>query len=239
MDLDLYVADESIVSNYLSRSFMREIIFEGHVKFKDFLNKEEEEIIRPNTAGEIYLGRKREATFFEKVKMPFILHKAMKGKITVEEINKLSDKLVHRSEKIEDRERDPEKLKEALKKTEQYLQEKSNELPLVHSVYKTENLKESVGTVMVNDVKAHIEGDLFYYDNYKEIRNKIHLKSYHEDFGKVDFFIDVAPKIEINQKTYFTKSITKAEQFAESFEDCYSFLEEVIKNNKKVLWEFG
>jgi len=121
VELDLYVADESIDSPVLSNAFLEEILWERHFKFSDFLSPEEAQIIKPNMYGEIVFGKKREATFWEKAKMPFILRKAVKGKITVEEINKLRDKLVDRSEKIEDRERDSALLKQALAKLQDFL----------------------------------------------------------------------------------------------------------------------
>lgn len=239
MSLDLYVEDESIESPFLSRAFKDEIIFGSYLRLADFLSKEEEKVIFPNSHGEIILGKKRDATFFEKLKVPFILRKAMKGKISVEEIQKLSDKLVERSEKVEDRERDPIPFKTVLKKIENHLQLNSNKLPLVHSVYETKELSEEIGYIEIKGVSAHVEGDLFFYDNYSEIKNKIRLKSYGDDFKKVDFYIEVNPEIIINDKTYYTRSITKAKQFEAEFERCYNFLDEAIRNNKKILWEFG
>jgi hypothetical protein len=59
------------------------------------------------------------------------------------------------------------------------------------------------------------------------------------DYGKIDLHIEVKEKIEINNKVYFTKTITKSEQFENEFKKCYVFLNEAIKNDKKVLWEFG
>jgi len=239
MDVDLYVEDESINSPFLIKSFIDEIIFERYLNFTDFLNTEENKIIRPNTYGEIVLGKKREASLAEKLKIPFILNKALKGNISVEEINKLRDKLVVRSEKIEDRERDPKRLKEALKKVESYLILNENKLPLVHFVYETKQLINEINHVMINDIESHVEGDIFFYDNYSELRNKIHIKSLHKDQGKVDIYIDIKPEIRIDSKVYFTKTITKGKQFEEQFNKCYNFLDIAIKNNKKVLWEFG
>ena len=238
MHLDLYVEDESIESPFLTRGFQDEIIFEGYIKFTDFLSEEENKVVTPNSYGEIVLGTKRKATFFEKAKIPFTLNKAVKGKISIEEINKFRAKLVHRSEKIEDRERDPLQLKEALKKIENHLMFNQNKLPLVHFVYETKELKNEVNSIIINDVKTLIEGDLYFYDNYSEVRNKIHLKSYLDDYGKIDFFVDINPKILIDNKLYFTKTISKAEQFKEDFNRCYHFLDKAINNNQRILWEF-
>lgn len=239
MDLDLYVADESIDSPFLTRSFKDEIIFERYIKFANFLDEEALKIVRPNIYGEIVLGKKREATFIEKAKIPFLLNKAMKGKTSVEEINKLRDKLVYRSTKIVDRERDPRKLKEALKKIEQHLSLNKDALPLVHFVYKTKALKDEMYSVIIDGVESHLKGDLFFYDNYSELRNKIHIEQYPDDSEKISFYIDVKTEIQINNTVYFTKSIPKSEQFEEEFKACYHFLDEVIKKDKRVLWEIG
>lgn len=238
IDLDLYVDDESINSPFLTSSFRDEIIFEWYIKFSDFLNEEECKIISPNTYGEIVLGKKREATFFEKAKTPFILNKAIKGKISLEEINKLRDKLIIRSERIEDRVRNPNKLKETLNKVEKYLILHKDKFPLVHFIYETEKLENEISSIMIDGVKSELKGDLFFYDNYSDVRNKIHIKSNLNEYKKIDFHIDIKAKILLNNKTYYTRTITKAEQFTEDFNKCYHFLNEAIKNNKKVLWEF-
>ncbi len=239
MGVELYVNDESIESPSFSKKFRDEIIYEWYFKFDEFLTKEEQKVITPNLYGEIVLGKKRETTFLEKAKLPIILHKAMKGKITVEEINKFRDKIVYRSEKVTDRERDPKKMKKTFQKIEDYLIENRSKFPLIHEVYETKELENRVYSVLINEVKCDIEGDLFYYDDYHKVRTKIHLKSYNEDFGKIDFYIDIEPQIKIDGRVYFTKSITKAEQFHEQFQDCYDFLDAVIKSKKRVLWEYN
>jgi len=238
IELDLFVADESIESPWFSRSFLNEIIFENYIQFDDFLTGDEYDIIKPNAEGEVILGEKRKATFFEKAKLPFVIHKAMKGKITVEEINALRDKLVHRSERIEDREREPLPLKCVLKKVEEHLICNSDTLPLVHSLFEDEALENEVFDLEVGGIMVNVDGDLFYKENYAEIRNKILLKGYLEDYGKVHSFVEVKPEVEIEGTRYFTKTLTKAEQFKEEFEKCYTFLNEASKHNKKVLWEF-
>ncbi len=237
--LNLFVADDSINSPYLYRSFKDEIIFGRYINFSDFLTQDEVNIITPNTSGEIVLGKKRDATMLEKAKLPIVLYKALNGKITLEEINKMRDKLVIRSQEIKDREREPERLKNALMQVEKYLNDKCTELPLVHYAYADSGLKYEIGYTKINGIKAHLEGDLFYYENYEKVRNKINVKSYFKDYGKVDFFVEVKPEIEIAGKRYFTKSITKAEHFKDEFAACYSFLDLAIKAGKRVLWEFG
>lgn len=237
--LSLYVDDESIESPYISGKFKDEIIFEWYIKFGDFLSKDEIDIVAPNSHGEIVLGKKRDATFSEKSKLTYIVHKAIQGRITVDEINKMRDKLVVRSQKVSDRERDPESLKSALKRTEKYLTDKSSELPLVHFAYLDAELRDEISYVNIDGIEAHLEGDLFYYDSYASFRNKIHVKSYLEDYGKVDFFVEVKPEIAIAGKRYFTKSITKAEEFKDEFNKCYDFLDSATKAGKRVLWELG
>ena len=151
----------------------------------------------------------------------------------------MRDKLVYRSEKIEDRERNPNQLKEALQKVENHLILNRDKLPLVHFVFETKELKDEIGYVRIDGIESEIKGDLFFYDNYSDIKNTIHIKSHLDENGKIDFHIDAKESIEINNKIYYTKTITKAEQFKKEFKKCYLFLNEAIKNNKKVLWEFG
>jgi len=240
IDLDLFVADESIESPILSRAFLEEMIWEQHLKHQDFLSAEEEKILRPNLAGEIVFGKKREATFLEKAKLPFMLHKALKGKITVEQINKLRDKLVHRGEKIEDRERDAKSLKEVLEKVESYFILLADQLPLSHFLYEEEGASrhEFVYRIEIEGVACHVEGNNFLHKNYPELRDQINLKSYGDANGKVDRWLKVKPLMFIDGQKYYARSITKAEEFREEFQKCYDFLDQAIKYQKKVLWEF-
>jgi len=122
MNLELYVADESIESPSLSDTFLTELLWEQYFTLEDFLTSKEAFIARPNPYGEIVFGKKRESTFLEKAKISYILNKAMKGKITVDEINKLRDKFMDRSEKVEDRERNPLELKRVLEKVEKHIE---------------------------------------------------------------------------------------------------------------------
>lgn len=239
MDLDLYVDDESIESPHLSRRFKDEIIFDWYLNFESFLSEEEIKLVSPNTYGEITMGEKKPFKEIDKSKFLDKIYDAVMGKGSFGKVNDLFDDFLITSEKVEDRERDPKKLKNVLKKIQIQLINKSSEFPLIHSVFKTKELKEEIGYVMIDNVKAHIEGDLYHYDDYKRIRNKIHIKSYFEDFGKIDLYVDVKPEIQINDITYFTKSITKADQFEKEFDACFDFLEQAIKANKKILWEFG
>ncbi|MEM8889831.1 MAG: hypothetical protein AAGD28_17785 [Bacteroidota bacterium] len=238
--LDLFVADESIESPFLLRAFLEEIIWEQHAKYKDFLSPEEEKILRPNIAGEVVFGKKREATFLEKAKLPFMLHRALKGKISVEQINKFRDKLVHRSEKVEDRERNPKSLKEVLEKVEQYFIEHAAHLPQSHFLYRAENAErhEFVYSIEIEGIDYTLEGDNFLLENYPEIRDQIQLKSHGDEQGKVDRWIKVEPIMFINEQKYYARSVSKAEQFREEFQKCYDFLDQAIEQKKRVLWEF-
>jgi hypothetical protein len=239
MSLDLYVNDGSIQSPYLSKAFKDEIIFEWYINFKEFLNEEEIKIVTPNIFGEITLGEKKPLEEKDKSKFFSTIAKAITGKKSLDSINDLFDEFLITSHKVEDRERYPEKLKEVLKKVENQLITQSTVLPLVHTVYETEELIDEIEYLMIEDMKAHIEGNLFYYENYHSLRDKILIKSYYDDFGKIDFYVEVKAEIQIDNKTYFTNTITKAAQFKDQFQLCYDFLDQAIKANKKVLWEFG
>ena len=97
----------------------------------------------------------------------------------------MRDKLVYRSEKIEDRERNPNQLKEALQKVENHLILNRDKLPLVHFVFETKELKDEIGYVRIDGIESEIKGDLFFYDNYSDIKNTIHIKSHLDENGKI------------------------------------------------------
>ncbi|WP_435263425.1 hypothetical protein [Tenacibaculum sp. nBUS_03] len=239
MDLDLYVYDESIESPHLSRSFQDEIIFDWYLNFESFLSDEEIKKVSPNTYGEITIGEKQPFEERDKSKILDKISDVTTGNGSLNNINNLLNDFLIISEKVEDRERDPKRLKKILKKIQNHLIDRSFELPLVHSIFKSKELNEEVGSILIDGIEGLIEGDLYHYDNYENVRNKIHIKSYNDDYGKIDFYLDIKPMIKFNDTKYFTKSITKAEQFKKEFEACFDFLDQAIKANKKVLWEFG
>jgi len=239
MDLDLYVHDKSIESPDIARSFKDEIIFEWYLKLNDFLLDEEIKVVTPNTYGEITIGEKKPLEKKDNAKILFKLSKILFGKERFNSINDIFNEYLIISEKVEDRERNPENLKQALKKIENHLIKNSTKLPVVHSIYEDRQLKKEVNQLEIGGINVNIEGDLFYLDNYKYLRNKIQLKSYLDDYGKIDDLIEVKPEIQINNKIYYTKTKTKAEQFENEFKKCFSFLDKAIKLKKKILWEFG
>ncbi|MFK7970624.1 MAG: hypothetical protein AB8F95_09660 [Bacteroidia bacterium] len=239
MTLDLYVDDESIESPFLTRAFMDEIIFESYISLKDFLDKQEQKIVYPNPDGEITLGQKKAFEQGDKDTLLSKLSEATLGKGNLAEIGNMLDSYLDKSEKVEDRERDSQLLFATLKKVQEYLIDHRDTLPLVHIVYETEAHEERVSAIMIDGVEAIFEGDLHYYDDYHVIRNKLSVKSYMDDHGKVDFLIDVQPVIEVNGTRYFTQSITKSEQFQPDFKKCFDFLEKAIKMGKRVLWEYS
>lgn len=241
MDLDLYLEDEGIESPYLSRSFKDEIVFEWYIRHSDFLTEEEVKVMSPNPLGEVIVGEKKKFTEIDKKRALSKVLSSLRGKGKLNDVDKFLDDFMVKSEKVEDRERDPVVLKRALLKTENYLEENGTSLPVVHTIYKHIDCRgdDIVGFVMINGAKGIIEGDLFWEKNYSELKDKIRIKSYLEDYGKLDFYLQVRPIMFIGNKKYYAKTTTKAEQFRSDFERCYNFLEEAIRQNRKVLWEVG
>lgn len=251
--LELYVKDESVESPYLTRSFKDEIIYPSYFEFEDFLDKEEVDLIHPSHESEIIFEKKRDVSKKEQKEiLSEILDIAFKQKCNLDDINKISDSFLFTQQDLQKKEIYPKTFKNILLKIENYMNDNAEKLPQVHLVFDDESCNENseIGEVVINNVNATIEGDLFNYidfekittDNpfevdYEKIRNKIHIKSYLEDYGKVNFFVDVEPIIFIDEKKYFTKTISKAEQFKEEFQRCYDFLDKAIKLDKKVLWE--
>jgi len=99
--------------------------------------------------------------------------------------------------------------------------------------------QEEITSIFINETEAFLEGNLYYYDEYEKIRNKISVKSYYDDFGKIDFFVEATPEIKIGEQIFYTETITKSAQFSSEFQECYDFLNKVIAKNQKVLWEFS
>lgn len=209
LELDLDTSDYSFDGLRLPKDFKNQIILQWYFKFNTFLSLEEEKIIEPNAHGEINLGLKHP-----------------------------SDRFFMTSTKICDRERSPKLLKDALLKTEQYLLQNSEQLPLVHKVYSSPILRveNELEVIVLDGIETHLGGDLYYYDDYNGVRNKIHARSY-DDNRTHDFMINVTPIVTIGDQEYWTKTVTKADQFKAEFEKCYHFLDLAIKENKMVLWE--
>lgn len=239
MHLDLYVDDDSIESPYLSRRFLEEIIFDNYLDFSSFLSNSEIEIITPNSYGEIIINSDKPIHTKEKSEILNHISNLLTGKSNKRSFDELLSKFVEKSEKLEDRERDPLKLKNLLQKVENQLISEYHKLPLVHLLYDENDLENEILSIKINDIEASIEGDLYFEDNCEFLRKKIQIKSYSDDYGKIDLLLDVTPIVEINNKNYIIKTISKAEQFKSEFQLCYKFLNEAISNQKKILWEFG
>ncbi|WP_375561454.1 hypothetical protein ACE193_02550 [Bernardetia sp. OM2101] len=252
--LELYVKDESIESPFLSRSFKDEIIYPSHFEFEVFLDDKELDLICPSHESEIILDKKREVSKEEQKQISSkILDIAFNKRDTLEDINKISDSFSFIQQDTPKKEINPQTFKNILLKIENYMKENAEILPQVHFVFENESLNENseVRYISINNIDATINGDLFHYIDfeniatdspsgevdYEEIRNKINIKTYGEDYGKVNFFVDVKPIIFINSKKYFTKTVSKAEQFREEFQRCYDFLDKAIELDKKILWE--
>jgi hypothetical protein len=239
MELYLSTADNSIDSPYISKAFYDEIISEWYIKFADFLTEDEVKIVRPNILGEITIGQKKEFKLKDQSSLIDKIANVISGKQSAKSVNAIFDEFLITSTKIEDRERDPELLKSTLQKIEDYLQENADTLPLMHSLYDSETLENEVERITIDGIEALVEGDLFYDSDYANIRNKLQIKSYYDDFEKINLKLTVTPEIVINNKTYYTKSISKASHFKYEFKQCYDFLNQAIAQNIKVLWEFG
>ncbi|WP_338764565.1 hypothetical protein WAF17_22135 [Bernardetia sp. ABR2-2B] len=257
--LELYVKDESIESPFLSRSFKDEIIYPSHFEFEGFLDDEELDLIRPSHESEIFFDKKREVSKEEQKQISSkISDIAFNKRGTLEDINKISDSFSFIQKDTPKKEINPQTFKNILLKIENYMKENAEILPQVHFVFENENCNENseIRYISITDkngdnAEANIDGDLFHYIDfenivtdsplgkidYEEIRNKINIKTYGEDYGKVNFFIDIKPIIFIDGKKYFTKTISKAEQFREEFQRCYDFLNKAIELDKKILWE--
>jgi hypothetical protein len=239
MELYLSTADNSIDSPYISKAFYDEIISEWYIKFADFLTEDEVKIVRPNILGEITIGQKKEFKLKDQSSLIDKIANVISGKQSAKSVNAIFDEFLITSTKIEDRERDPELLKSTLQKIEDYLQKNADTLPLMHSLYDSETLENEVERITIDGIEALVEGDLFYDSDYANIRNKLQIKSYYDDFEKINLKLTVTPEIIIHNKTYYTQSISKASHFKYEFKQCYDFLNRAIAQNKKVLWEFG
>lgn len=239
IELSLTFSDDSLDGPHFSKAFKEEVIFSGHLNLDKVLLPEEAKILQPNEEGSIVIGQKKPFKKRHQFKLWGLLLKSLKGKKTRQHLEDFVDQFSINSEELKDRERDPKAFKTALQSLEQAFIQQSASLPLVHLVYKDPTCQEEVYAVEIEGIRAHVEGDLFHYDNYEEeLRDKIWVKSYLEDYGKIDLKIPVAPSIQINHQTYYTKTLTKAEQFAPEFQAFYDFLDLAMAQNKKVLWEW-
>lgn len=237
MTLELFTADENDGGHSFPRRFMDDILFWG--KYDECLSQEEQNIILPNSFGEIHLKHKRGKTLWNKIKLLAKAWKMAEGQRNRNSISVLYTHLKSNSQGIKDRERDAKLLKSALEKVQQYWYENAEYLPVVHYVYSTKEciLHRSITSVMINGMEVVIDGDLSRFDN--SLRDKIHIKSYGDNHGKSDFYIIVTPEIILGEQIFYTQTVSKIEVYKEIFDDIYAFLDEVIALDKKVLWEFG
>lgn len=241
--LYLQIASESEEGIILSHRFLEQVIRDWGVLFKHaaFLTNDEIKALRPNECGQVRIGSTSSLTTVKREEYLEILRNMMRGNAGMGAENNLLIKEGVISEKIADRARDPKVLLEIIQKIEHYMIENAHQLPLVHLLYKSKEAllaHDEEYYISVNEVKSAVEGDLYHEDNYEEKRNKIRIKSYDQDGGKVDFYLGIKPVLEIGGSSYFTKTISKAEQYREDFKRISTFLEQAVVNKEKVLWEY-
>lgn len=240
MEVYLSVEDSSFDEPVLSKWFYYEVVngmlFSG---FEEFLTEEEIEIFSPNIWGQITLDEKRPIKTRDKLKLFGKFGKVILGKASIDDVDEFFEKLYVVSYEIKDRVRDPVKLKNVIKKVQHHLIDNSSIFPLVHGIFKDKERTERARHIMISDIQVEIEGNLSSEDNYDELREKLRFKSYGDDYGKVDFCIDVEPEIFVENTTFYTTTRTVAQVYQKQFEECYKLLDYAIKENKKVLWEFG
>lgn len=237
--LSLYIDDNSIESPYLSRRFKDEIIFEWYIKHADFLTEDEIRVLKPNPLGKMAMGEKKLSNEEENANLIALMTNAITGKGSLADVDKIFDEFLIISNEVADRERDPVQLKNALKKVQDYLERHADSLPLVHSIFADRDCTDELEYITIDGIKALPDGDLYYLDNYPELRSKLQIKSYYDDHGKIDLMVDVNPVLDLGGSTYYTTTISKAQQFNSEFANCYELLNEAIRLKKRVLWEFG
>lgn len=245
VSLDLYISDgseEPQESLAISKRFYEQVVCDWKIIYdaSEILTKEEKNLIRPNEYGQINIAStadlpNREAYLNH-------LQDLIAGKPNILSLDEylIENKVV--SEKISDRERDPLAMLGVLRKIEAYIRENIDTLPLIHDLYEAKdelgNVGKSISSIEVGGIKACVEGDLYFEDDYASIRKKIRLKSYSEDFGKVNLYVDVKPEIEIEGKVYFCHTRSVYQLFEQEFTQIYTILEQAIEEGKKVLWEY-
>jgi len=238
-ELLLHVKNNSIKAQRFSNDFLIDITSSSELLLKDetFLNTEESEVLFNNFKGEIFIIN--EDAFKEKPSLLTRIWTFFDKKEPKDPKIKPVDEFVSISYKLRDRERNPQLLLDTLKKVQQYLFDYQDTLPVVHKVYKDASLRKELEHVRIKGKNGYIDGDLSLYDNYETLRNKISISIYHDEFSDEaeELLIEVAPKITIGNKVYYTTTITKYKQHKADFERCYQFLQIAINRNKRVLWE--
>ncbi|MDO1451859.1 hypothetical protein Q0590_36660 [Rhodocytophaga aerolata] len=242
--LYLNIANESDEDGViLSRCFLEQVIYNWNLIFKheSFLTKGEIESIYPNECGEVYIANTTSLTADKREEYLERLREMMRGEAGMgyEREFLIREKII--SEEIADRARDPITLLHIIRKIEFYMNDNREQLPLIHKVYKSEEdllLDDDVLYLLIDGIQCNVEGDLYYEDDYLKLRNKIRIKSYGEHGGKFNFYVEVNPIVRIGGTDYLTKTISKAEEFAEEFNRITTFLEQAIVSNRKVLWEY-
>jgi hypothetical protein len=244
VQLFLEIASESEEEGIiLSRRFLEQIIRDWGLLFEHaaFLTKDEIEALRPNECGEVRIGSTSSLAADKKEEYLQILRNMMRGEAGMGAEREFLLREGVLSEQLADRARNPEMLLNIIRKIEAYMKENEGKLPLVHLLYTSkEDLlsEDDAGYIPVEGVQCAVEGDLYHEDNYVDRRNKIKIKSYGEEGGKVDFYVEVKPIVAIGGIHYLTKTITKTQQYREDFKRIITFLEQAVAKREKVLWEY-
>lgn len=237
--LHLYVADNSIESPMLSRSFKDEIIYEGYFRHGDILPKEDSLLLEPNPYGHITIGQKKKMRMKDRIGLIRKLAMSINGKAQTDPAEAL-DEYLETSEAPEDRQRDPDLLQLAFQQVFAFMKKTAGKLPLLHTVHTRpdRSLKNKIEFITIDKKEYYLDGNLFYYRNYPAWRHKLLVQAHGDKVDK-NFHVEVKPEINLGGQRLYTRTITKAEEFAPEFAGIDTFLQQAIKENKKVFWEIG
>jgi len=128
---------------------------------------------------------------------------------------------------------EPKSLKEVLVKVKNYLRLNQSELPFEIEIDYEKMEKENLNYYLtVNESRCWIKDD----SKYNNVFNKVQIVNYKMELNKVDIWIDISDKVEIEGKIYYLKKTTRYEKYADLIDKVIDFCRHAEDIKNKIYW---
>lgn len=118
-------------------------------------------------------------------------------------------------------------------KIKQYLKTNQNELPFEIEIDYEKMEQEGLSTdIVVNNSRCWMQGDSYVY----EVSTKVRIVNYPLEPTDVDLWVEVKDKIEIEDRTYYLKKVSRYERYVDSLDKIIAFCEHAKRIKQQIYW---
>jgi hypothetical protein len=130
----------------------------------------------------------------------------------------------------------PLELSKVLTKVKNYLKANEDSLPYEIDIDDERMAKEGLSyDLIIKQSRCWIQGDSLYYN----VSSKVKIVSYPLEPNKVELWVDIAERVEIDGKRYHLKKISRYDKFSELLDEVIEFCRYAASRNEKIYWLYS